>query len=75
MIRADRCIIGGKVTHEYGKALNGFAAEIEPLYFNRLSNSLTSSSAIDYIGSHYLSIDIHCILMFFSEPDGEVTIQ
>ena len=41
---------GGKVTHEYGTVLNGFAAEIEPSYFQQLTALTGEDGVIDYIG-------------------------
>ena len=40
----------GKVTHEYGTVLNGFAAEIAPETFQLLTQSATDDGPISYIG-------------------------
>ena len=52
--RTSAMVIGGKVTHEYGTVLNGFAAQIAPETFQLLSNSITDDSAIAYIGLYIL---------------------
>ena len=44
----------GKVTHEYGTVLNGFAAEIAPETFQLLSKSATDDGPISYIGLYNL---------------------
>lgn len=43
-------VVEGKVTHEYGTVLNGFAAEIAPETLQQLSKSATDDGPIAYIG-------------------------
>jgi Peptidase inhibitor I9 len=48
--RASAMVVEGKVTHEYGTVLNGFAAEIAPETSQLLSQSVTDGGPIAYIG-------------------------
>jgi hypothetical protein len=43
------------VTHEYGAVLKGFAAEIEPSYFQQLNALTGDGGVIDYIGRSFPS--------------------
>ncbi len=52
--RTSAMVIEGRVTHEYGTVLNGFAAEIAPATLLLLNQSVKDDGPIAYIGLYIL---------------------